>query len=260
MKLSGSHVVVTGASAGIGEATATMFAAAGGKVTLISEDKAGLERVMASILQKGGIVQFFLADFGVPAEISGLIAKAETSFGPVDILVNNAGIGLHERFARMDDERLRKLFEINLFGMINITQQAILSMRPRHCGTIFFMSSASGRFGSPGITAYSASKGAMHTLTQGLRCELWHTGIKVSEVIPISVKTAFFDKTQGSKYDSVGVMLTPEQVGKSVVKAARRRRTPAEVYPFWPVKFVFLFEDMFPGFLARFVAPKEEDL
>ena len=251
MDLSNRRVLVTGASSGIGEATARAFAAQGAHVVLVSEQADALAGVRDSICAESGKAHCAVADLTQPTQIAGLWERLEAEIGPIDTLVNNAGVGLGATILDTRLEDIRFVFEVNFFGLHQLCQQALRCMGERNFGYILNVTSAAGRFGSPTVSAYSASKGAVHAYTQALRIEAGAYNVRVSEILPISVRTQFFSSVKGNTYQPGGVVLTPEQVAASIVRAARQKYPPAEVLPYRPVRLVFAIDSLLPGALGR---------
>ena len=249
--LSTRRVLVTGASSGIGEATAHAFARAGAHVILISDHASNLTNVLDALLASGARAMAAVADFTRPDQIDGLIERMEAQVGPIDTLINNAGVGLGASILETRLQDMRFVFEVNFFALHQLCQQAFRLMAPRRAGHIINVTSAAGRFGSPTVSAYSASKGAVHAYTQALRIEASAYNVQVSEVLPISVRTKFFDNVKGEKYEPGGVILTPAQVANSIVRAATMKNPPAEVLPYRPVRLVFALDSILPGTLGR---------
>jgi short-subunit dehydrogenase len=249
--LKGRHVLITGASSGIGEAAARAFVHAGASVVIVSEQEAQLQAVAQSLREAGGQAMAIVADFSQPEQVAGLIGRAEEQIGPLDVLVNNAGIGLGAAVQEMSLSDLRLLFEINFFALVALCKQALAVMTPRGQGRIINVSSAAGRLGGTGISAYAASKGAVHAYTIALRLEARAYGVHVSEVLPISVKTPFFEHVKGQKYRPGGIVLTPEDVARSIVRCAASAHPSAEVLPYRPMRAVFVLDALFPGLLDR---------
>lgn len=248
------NVLITGASSGIGEAAAREFARKGAQVVIVSEREADLNAVAQSIVSAGGQAKALVADFSKPEQVEGLFARAEAEGGPLDVLVNNAGVGLGASVLETKPSDLRFLFEVNFFALAELCRQALEAMKSRGNGRIINLTSASARFGSPGVGAYSATKGAVHTFTQAMRVEAASYGVHISEVLPISVRTPFFDNVKGATYKPKGIVLTPEQVAHSIVRCAFSSRPKAEIYPYRLIQLVFIVDSILPGFLGRFAA------
>ncbi len=253
MDLKGRRVLITGASSGIGEAAARAFAHAGAQVVVVSEQAEALQAVAESIREAGGQAEAVVADFSRPEQVEGLIARVEAQAGPLDILVNNAGIGLGASVLETEPPDLRLLFEINFFALADLCRQALAGMAARGHGHIINVSSAAGRLGGTGVSAYAATKGAIHAYTASLRIEARAYGVHVSEVLPISVKTSFFQNLKGEKYDPSGIVLTSEEVARSLVRCAASAHPAAEVLPYRPIRAVFVLDALFPGLLDRIV-------
>lgn len=251
MDLRNRRVLVTGGSSGIGEATARAFARQGAHVILISDNAVNLASVLESLLATGARVMASVIDLTKAEQIDGLIENLEKQVGPIDTVINNAGVGLGASILDTKLDDMRVVFEINFFALHQLCQQALRHMAPRRAGCIINVTSAAGRFGSPTVAAYSASKGAVHAYTQALRIEASVYNIHVSEVLPISVRTRFFDSVKGEKYMPEGVVLTPEWVADSIVRTACLRNPPAEVLPYRPIRLVFAFDSLFPGVLGK---------
>lgn len=243
------RVLITGASSGIGAAAARLFAKGGADVVLVSEREDDLNEVACEIHAAGGKATALVADFSNPEQVEGLIARVEDEGGPLDVLVNNAGVGMGATILNTKPQDLRFLFEVNFFALASLCRQALEVMAKRGQGRIINVSSAAGRIGGPEVGAYAATKGAVHTYTQALRIEARSYGVHVSEALPISVRTQFFDNVKGQKYRPSGVVLTVESVAQSIVRCAQSRRPKAEVLPYRPIRFAFLIDALLPGLL-----------
>src|SRR5262249_40429972 len=147
----------------------------------------------AEVAQGGpGDTTPWVADLSQPAEVVGLFERVEEQVGPVDILINNAGIGLQATVLQAEPADLRRLFEVNFFAVATLCRDSLRRMAARGNGHILNVSSAAARRGLPRMSAYAASKHALHGFTQSLRQEAYLLGVLVSEVLPISVRTPFF--------------------------------------------------------------------
>jgi len=244
--------MVTGASSGIGEAAARMFAARGARVVIIAEHDENLNRVAKSINSTGGCAIPMVADFSLPGGVAGLVKRAEEAAGPIDILVNNAGVGMQALIGERPMADIRYLFEVNFFAMTTLCAEILPRMAERGSGRIINVSSAAAQFGCAGFSAYSASKAALHVFTQALRVEARVKGVAVTEIIPISVRTPFFDHVRGNAYRPLGVVISAEQVADCIIRSAESKRPPPEMWPFRWIRLVFLLNTIAPGLVVRY--------
>ena len=183
-------VIITGASRGIGAATAELAAARGYAVCVnYRSDKAAADRVVKGIEQQGGRAIAVAADVSSEPAVVALFETAEAQLGPVTALVNNAGIlETQMRVEAMDAARLQRIFATNVIGTILCAREAVRRMSTRHGGSggaIVNLSSMAARLGSAGeYVDYAASKGAIDTFTIGLAREVAGEGIRVNAVRP----------------------------------------------------------------------------
>lgn len=168
MDLNGAHVLITGASRGIGAGLARRFAAGGAHVSLVARSAEALAALAA---ETGGTA--IAADLLDPAAVDGLVARAEAAAGaPVDILVNNAGIDLTQGLFDYSHQELADIATLNLVVPMELTRQAVPGMIARGRGHIVNMSSMAGTAVLPGMAPYAATKSALTHFTSGLRAEL----------------------------------------------------------------------------------------
>jgi len=190
MTLTEKVVVVTGASMGIGEAIARVFAEAGASVVLLSRDASRAEaaRVRLGFLERTAA---FPCDVRHAEEIERVLSLTLHHFKRVDVWINNAAHGLVDSVAQMEMPAFRELFEANLLGAVSAMQKVIPIMRQQSGGTIINVSSVAGHIPLPFHAAYSASKFALNAMGKAARVELKKDGIHVLTVCPGSVRTAF---------------------------------------------------------------------
>ena len=193
----GRVVLVTGASAGIGRATALAFAHAGAKVVLVARRPQALSAVAREVRGAGAEALVATADVAKPAEVAAAFRKAQRRFGGVDIVVNNAGVMIPAEVTGMDPADLQSMLDVNLFGALHVMQQAVKHMRGRGHGHIVNVASLAGRRGFSPLGGYCASKFALVGLTEALRTELVGERIHVSMVMPGVVDTAMATTLQG---------------------------------------------------------------
>jgi NADP-dependent 3-hydroxy acid dehydrogenase YdfG len=190
---------VTGASSGIGEATARLLAQNGCNVVLAARRKDRLKRIAAEIGERALAVPTDVTD---PAACEALVSSAVECFGSVDILVANAGLGLYGSIAECDPEDWRKMFEVNVLGVLYATRAAVRHMLDRGSGDVVFVSSLAARRvpGTEG-TVYSATKHALTAVAEGLRMDVHEKGIRVINVEPGLVRTEFPESSYPSAQD-----------------------------------------------------------
>jgi len=171
-KLEGKVAVVTGASKGIGAGIAKQLAAEGAAVVVnYSSSKKGADAVVAEITEKGGKAIAVGANVARKSEIEKLFAETKKAFGKLDILVNNAGIYEFSPLEGITDEHFNKQFGLNVLGLLLTTQEGV-KLFGEAGGSIINISSIVGRSGFPGGSVYSATKGAVNSITQSLSKEL----------------------------------------------------------------------------------------
>jgi short-subunit dehydrogenase len=229
--LTGLRALVTGATSGIGQATAEMFAREGCEVAVLAESEDAVMETVLAIQSSGGKAIPVVVDLSRHEEVVGVIDRLEENGFPLDILVNNAGIGMQADILEARDGDYRLLFQINFFAMATLSRDALRYMARRGRGSIINVGSAAGRRALPGMSTYACTKAAMHVFSQALRVEAKGFGVEVTELLPMSVRTPFFanahNRSQGA-YEVGGFCTTPEKVAQKIVKAVHR---PApEVY------------------------------
>ncbi len=188
MQLQDKVAIITGAAQGIGLACAQRFVAEGAKVTLNDLDQAGLEAAAARIEAAGG--QCLVAAGNVVDRdfVQKMVADTMETLGGLDILVNNAGITRDAIGHKMDETVWDQVIEVNLKGVFNCLQAAMVPMRAQGSGSIINVSSTS-RYGNPGQMNYSASKGGVVSLTRTAAKELGKKGVRVNCVSPGTIDT-----------------------------------------------------------------------
>lgn len=192
-KLDGQVVIVTGASAGIGEAAARMLASEGAAVVLVARRKARLDELKQEIEASRGRALAIEADITSPDDRQGVVQGTMNAFGRIDALVNNAGYGQRGPIEIVPVEAIRRNFETNLFSLIALTQLVIPIMREQRAGRIVNISSVAGRVASPLSSVYDATKHALEAISDGLRGELAQFGIKVVIIEPGFIVTEFLE-------------------------------------------------------------------
>ena len=211
-KLDGKVAIVTGASSGIGEATAEALAAEGASVVVAARREERLADLSERIEGNGGRVLAAACDVADEGQAHGLIQKAEEEFGRVDILVNNAGVMLLSTVGKGLSEEWRQMFDVNVLGLLYTTDAAIETMKRQGSGHLVNISSVAGRKvtrDSSGV--YAGSKFAVGAISEGLRQELLEDNIRVTIVEPGAVETELADHiTDEDARQSLGGLLNLE--------------------------------------------------
>ena len=221
--------IITGASSGIGEATAREFAQAGAIVVIAARRAERLEQLAQEIQRAGGTVLAVPTDLTDPNQIHKLISQTLQRFGRIDILVNIAGAGNYDWFENHTYESLLHAYATNILGMAELIRQVIPTLQAQRAGLIINMSSYASRVTAPPLTLYSSTKAAVDRLTDGLRRELRPWGIEVIRIHPSEVSgTEFMEhavKNKNVNYRSVPLgRVKRETVAKAIVHLVERPR------------------------------------
>ena len=219
--LKGKVAIVTGASSGIGEATARALAERGAAVVLVARAEDKLLFLEREISAAGGRVLSVRTDVADADSVEAMIERTTEEFGSLDILVNNAGLGLSGRVEDLRAEDLRHVFEVNLIGPLNCVQAALPRMR--RGGRIINVSSVIGKRAIPKVGGYCATKAALNALSDALRVEVAGRGIAVTSVYPGTTRTAFRENSRRTKSEKRGWRprgVTPERVAEKIADAA----------------------------------------
>lgn len=257
--LAGKPIAITGASSGIGLATAFACARAGMPVVLGARREDRLKDAVDRITREGGRAVAVRCDVTDPADNERLIDEGERAFGPLHAVFANAGYGIERTVLETSDEDLRAIFECNVYGTLRTIRPALARMLPRGSGHVLICSSAGSKIGIPVLSAYTATKAAQDHLGRALRIELLGTGIHVSTIHPIGTHTEFsqvlVEKGQGRARVSETPRHRKQDVGvvaDAIVACLRRPR--GEVWTHTPTRVLLGLATIFPGLGDRVLA------
>lgn len=214
MEIAGKVVLVTGASAGIGAATARLAADAGARLVLAARRTDRIEALAKELPDAVAVT----ADVTDRAQVDRAVQVCLDSYGRVDVLVNNAGQGLHLPLAEVDPDDFRAIIELNLVAPLVAMQAVIPAMRRQGGGSIINVSSGTTRRVLPGVGAYAATKAGLNMLSAVARRELADDGIVVSTVYPFITATEFHDVLRAGRLAS-GAGRPPAQSAEEVAGA-----------------------------------------
>jgi short-subunit dehydrogenase len=269
MDIKGKVVIVTGASSGIGEATAREFGREGAKVVLAARRVDKLQTLAQEIgaMSTGAQAYVVQADLSKLEDIQKLVTDTIAIFGRIDVLVNNAGFGRLDWLENLDPVKdIQAQIDVNVMGVIQTTRQVLPVMIAQRSGSIINMCSMAGLVATPTYSIYAASKHAVHGFSEALRREVKPWGIDVSLIYPGGVVTEFTQhagiKRKTNAKTPKFMLLTAEQVAQAVVKLVRHPRRMWVIPWLWSVT-VFM-NRFLPGLVDRttinnFTIPERAD-
>ena len=236
MDLTNRVAVVTGASSGIGRATAKALAVEGVRVGLAARTEAKLETLAAEIEAEGGEAIILPTDVRDRDQIAVMLATTQAAFGRLDILINSAGVGHWQAIADADAAEWQREIEVNLLGLMYATRIAVATMLEQGSGHIVNVSSLSGRYPGPGGPGYTTSKWGVSGFTESIRRDpdLRQRGIRVTLIETGRVNTPM----QPDEDRESMRMLEPEDVAEAIIYALSRPEHVSvwsfQLVPTWP--------------------------
>jgi short-subunit dehydrogenase len=220
-------VILTGATAGIGLATAYELARAGCKLVLAARSVEALQSLAAELRDAGNPAIAVPTDLSETGQATTLARRTIEAFGRLDVVINNAGIGLRDRVENLDMTEARRVIEVNYLGPAALIQAAIPYLRANpEGGLIINVSSIVGRRAVPGIAGYCASKAALESMAESLRLELKPDNVRVSTIYPGVTATNFNARSLGQGQAGRGRIggVPPERVARAILDTIHRER------------------------------------
>jgi short-subunit dehydrogenase len=254
VKVQGRLAVVTGASSGIGAATARLLAREGARVVLVARSRGALEMVAAEVRAAGGEAYTVATDLGVPGAVEILEREVAGRLGVPDLLVNNAGAGRWLFTEETPPEGAVSMMEAPYFAAFFAARAFLPGMLERGSGLIVNVNSPVAMAPWPGATGYAAARWALRGFTEALRQDLAGTGVGVMHFVPGKTSSAYFEHNVGSEeriplVSKLIPTLTPEQAAAALVGGVRRDAREV-VVPFM-LRLFWTFERPFPGLTRR---------
>jgi short-subunit dehydrogenase len=248
-------VAITGASAGIGRATALRLARDGAALAICARRTDRLDAVAAEIAAAGGTALPVVADVASEADMDRFVAQTVQRFARLDVMMCNAGFGIAGAIDDISPDQMQKLMDINYTGTFLAARAALRVFRRQGYGHLIIVSSIVGKRGVPYMGAYAATKFAQVGLAECLRAEVAGSLIRVSVVYPVSTDTEFFDVMSHETGTEVTRAFGPRQPAETVADAiARAIAHPVpEVYPYFKSRFLVILNAVAPRFTDRIV-------
>ncbi len=247
-------VAITGASAGIGRATALRLARDGAAIAICARREDKLKVVAGEIEQAGGRALPIVADVTSATDMARFVERTVSLYGRLDVVMCNAGYGLYGAIDTIAADQMHDVMNVNYFGTYHLLHAALPVLRKQNAGHIFVISSIVGQRGIPYMGAYSATKFAQVGLAECVRAELRDTPIKLSIVYPISTDTEFFKvmtEHSGFATRASGPRQSPDDVAQAI--AAALERPVPEIYPQRIAKGLAVLNAIAPGFTDKLV-------
>jgi short-subunit dehydrogenase len=250
-------VVITGASGGVGRATARRLAERGAKIALLARGQEGLEGAKQEVEEAGGQALVLATDVSQPEEVEAAAWAVEHELGPIDVWVNNAMVSLYSPFAEMTLDEFRHVVEVTFLGNVHGTHAALKRMRPRDRGVVIQVGSALAFRSIPLQSAYCASKHAIVGFTESVRSELIHdrSHVRITSVHLPALNTTQFLWTKNKMEQKVrpaGRIYQPEVAADAILFAIEHRRRAIQVG--YTTLEATLGEKVIPGLLDRHLA------
>jgi short-subunit dehydrogenase len=258
-------IVITGASSGIGEQSAEKFTQLDATVVLVSRNEKKLQQISDRLSKYKTTIFVYACDVSDKNQVEKMANTVIEKFGTIDVLVNNAGFGVYNTVDKIKVEEMESQLATNFLGMMYCVKAFLPKMLEQQSGHIVNVASVAASIGIPGMASYCASKFAMLGFSESLHHELQGTGVGITVVSPIMVRTNFFDHESFGKMPRYSATsLDPKTVANAVIKAASSPRLEIIVPQF--VRFVvwlkqtlpYLINPIIGGIFRRSLNPKTQ--
>jgi NADP-dependent 3-hydroxy acid dehydrogenase YdfG len=253
-RLANRVVVITGASSGIGRATAMRAAREGAAVVVSARRADRLRELAEAIAAAGGRATAVAGDVTNPDDMRRLVARAVESYGRLDVMIANAGIGYHGTLDQATPDDMRRVVEVNLLGAMYTVRAALEAFRRQGRGHVIAVASFAGKRGIGGTGVYGATKAGVINLIESLRAEFVGTDLQASVILPVSVETGFrstIARDFGWVADGAGPKQDVETVAGHIVDCIVRPQ--AEVYTHRKSWYVAVMNAIAPARTDRFM-------
>jgi short-subunit dehydrogenase len=256
MKISKSLSVISGASSGIGEATARLLASKGSHVILLARDAMRLAKVAADMRSQGGVAHTYPVDLGDATALAAAAERIVSAHGSPDIVINNAGAGRWLPLLETSADEAASMMALPYLAAFNLTRELLPGMLKRGSGRIVNITSVGARLAWPGAVGYSAARAAMEAFTNGLRADVHGSGVTVMLATFGTVESNYWKNNPGSREHmperSADIrVLTQEEVAKAIVRGIERGQR--EVLEPAIYRVLFPLNALFPAAVSRYV-------
>jgi len=248
-------IAITGASAGIGRATALRLARDGASIAICARRHDRLDAVGGEIEKAGGRAFPFVADVTQEVDMDVFVRRTVEEFGRLDVMMCNAGFGIYGSIDDITPEQMKKLMDVNYFGTYYAARAALRVFRRQQQGHLIIVSSIAGKRGVPYMGAYSATKFAQIGLAECLRSEVFGSDIHVSVLCPISTPTEFTEVIERETGAQITNARGPKQAVEEVAEAVARaiEKPVPEIFPYRKARGLVILNAIAPGLADRLV-------
>lgn len=253
--ISGKVIIITGASSGIGRASAIALARERAKLVLVARRENMLNSLAEEVKRAGGTALVLALDLSEKDQVKKMIYSTRDQFGRIDVLINNAAFGFYGSVESTSADVVREIFDLNFESPLFACQLVVPIMRAQGAGHIINVSSVAGRRGLPLSGIYCATKFALNGISEALRVELQESAIDVSIINPAATQTEFADKVRHGdvtgKFKAMGHIQSAEEVAIAIVRCIKKPK--AEVYPYRVSRLLVWANAVAPSFVDKVI-------